>query len=79
MSDAIEKLAELLQPPNGWVAADRARRKEEYERKIQMLVIGWPSLAAALGQLLEEHDIFVPMTLRRARTIVWQEGIDESK
>ena len=77
MSEAIDKLSELLRPPNVWGVAAQAAKMRQYNDKMRMLAMGWPSLAAALAQLLDENEITVPDTLRRAKAMVEAKFIDE--
>lgn len=74
MSEAIEKLAELLRPPNGLDGAARRLQSARWEEKIRLLVLGWPSLAATLAELLEESGHRVPMALKRAYQIMEEEA-----
>jgi hypothetical protein len=73
VSEAVEKLAELLCPQQPWDAAARQLQQTRLDEKIQMLVMGWPSLAATLAQLLEENQHRVPLSLKIAYQIVDQE------
>lgn len=74
MSETFDKLAELLCPPNVWGAAAYAVSRAKYEEKINFLVLGWPSLAATLAQLLEENGRSAPLPLKRAYQIIEKEN-----
>lgn len=73
VTEAIDRLTELLCPPDMLDAAARQLETKRWEEKIGLLVMGWPSLAAALGQLLEENGVRAPMAIKRAYQILAKE------
>lgn len=64
---AIERVTEALADPTG--VLDRRR----FHAKAHTLAMQWPSLAAALGDLLAEHDLPVPGPFRAAQNVMKQE------
>ena len=47
--------------------------RTNYNAKIHQLSMQWPSLAAAIGELLAEHNLLVPGPLRHAQNVMKQE------
>jgi len=46
------------------------RAPHYHEYQVQQLAMEWPTLAAAIGDLLEEHHYPVPSAFRRAKRVL---------
>jgi len=64
---AIERITEALADPSGQLS------RRMFHAKAYQLSTQWPALAAALGDLLAEHDLPIPGPLRHARHVMTQE------
>lgn len=70
MSDekpAIERITEALAAPDGTLS------RRNFHAKAHQLAMQWPSLAAALGDLLVEQGVGVPGPFRHAQNVMAQE------
>lgn len=63
----IEEVHRALAGPDGNLS------RSNWNERVRHIAIFYPSLAAALAELLEEHDIPVPGPLRHARNNIRQE------
>lgn len=65
--DAVDRITEALADPSGQLS------RRVFHAKAHQLAMQWPSLAAALGDLLAEHDLPVPGPFRHAQNVMLQE------
>lgn len=63
----LEEIVAALSGPDGRLS------RSDWNPRVQTLAIGYPSLAAALAELLCAHDLPIPGPLRHARNNVRQE------
>lgn len=63
----MEHLYEALAGPDGRLS------RSNWNVRVRDLAITYPSLAAALAELLDEHDIPIPGPMRHARNNAQQE------
>lgn len=64
---ALDDIAAALAGPDGNLS------RTNWNDRVRTLAIGYPSLGAALADLLDEHDIPTPGPLRHARNQIRQE------
>lgn len=64
---AIESLILSLAGPDGGLG------RQNFNARVYQLAIQWPSLAAAIGEVLEEHSLPVPGPVRHAQNVMKQE------
>jgi hypothetical protein len=64
---AIEAFHRALIGPDGNLS------RSDYNAKAHALAMQWPSLAAAVAELLTEHSMPVPGPLRHAQNVMRQE------
>lgn len=64
---AIEDLVRVLAGPDGNLS------RTNWNIRVRDVAISYPSLAAVLADILDEHDVPVPGPLRHARNNIEQE------
>lgn len=64
---AIDDIRAALAGPDGKLS------RTNWDVRVRTFAISYPSLAAALAELLDEHDMSIPGPLRHARNNVRQE------
>lgn len=63
----LEEIVAALSGPDGRLS------RSDWNPRVRTLAIGYPSLAAALAELLSTYDLPIPGPLRHARNNVRQE------
>jgi hypothetical protein len=64
---AMDRIFGALAGPDGNLS------RSDYNAKAHVLSMQWPSLAAAVAELLEEHSMPIPGPLRHAQNVMRQE------
>ena len=64
---SIEAFTDALAGPTGTLS------RSDFNSRTYAFAMQWPSLAAAIGELLEEHSMPIPGPLRHAQNVMKQE------